>query len=77
MKTKADAKIEAARLAVDSEAENFTEKATEIYDFLTSGISLPDVENTFDPSLLTASLTKLNSVSPTSDESKKPETAEA
>lgn len=77
MKTKADAKIEAARLAVDSEAENFTEKATEIYDFLTSGISLPDVENTFDPSLLTASLTKLNSVSPTSDESKKSETAEA
>lgn len=42
MKTKADAKVEAARLAIDSEAKDFTEKAEKIYRFLTEGINLPD-----------------------------------
>lgn len=49
MKTKLDARLEAARLTIDSEAEDFTKKATEIYDFLVSGIELPDKEELVDP----------------------------
>lgn len=49
MKTKLDARLEAARLTIDSEAEDFTKKATEIYDFLVKGIELPDREEIIDP----------------------------
>lgn len=52
MKTKAEAKVEAARLAVDSEAKDFTEKAEEIYRFLTEGINLPDTEPMIDSTSL-------------------------
>ena len=52
MKTKADAKVEAARLAIDSEAKDFTKKAEEIYKFLTEGINLPDTDSVIDPSSL-------------------------
>lgn len=44
MKTKLDARLEAARLTIDSEAEDFTKKATEIYDFLVKDIELPDAD---------------------------------
>lgn len=78
MKTKADAKIEAARLAIDSEAENFTEKAAEIYSFLTDGIDMPDVEVTFDPSSLVNKYFSANPpLTPASDEEKREETAKA
>lgn len=52
MKTKADAKVEAARLAIDSEAKDFTEKAGEIYRFLIEGINLPDTDSVIDPTSL-------------------------
>lgn len=52
MKTKAEAKVEAARLTIDSEAKNFTEMAQEIYSFLIEGINLPDTEAVMDPSIL-------------------------
>lgn len=52
MKTKAEAKVEAARLAIDSEAEDFTEKAEEIYRFLTEGINFPDTETMIDSTSL-------------------------
>lgn len=45
IKSKIDAKEEAARLALASEAKDFTKKATEIYEFLTSGIDLPDLDD--------------------------------
>ena len=48
MKTKADAKVEAARLAIDSEAKDFTKKAEEIYKFLTEGINLPDTDSVIE-----------------------------
>lgn len=44
MKTKVDLKIEAARMAIDSEAVDFTKKACEIYDFLIEGIDIPEKE---------------------------------
>lgn len=45
IKSKIDAREEAARLALASGAKDFTKKATEIYDFLTKGIKLPDVDD--------------------------------
>lgn len=41
-KSKLEVRHEAARLALASEAKDFTKKATEIYDFITKGIDLPD-----------------------------------
>lgn len=45
IKSKIDAREEAARLALASEAKDFTKKANEIYNFLTGGIELPDTYN--------------------------------
>ena len=47
LKSKIEARHEAARLALAVDPENFTKKATEIYNFFTDGIALPD---TYDES---------------------------
>lgn len=46
-KSKLEVRHEAARLALASEAKDFRTKATEIYEFITEGIDLPD---TYDES---------------------------
>lgn len=52
MKTKVDLKLEAAYMAIDSEAVDFTKKAREIYDFLIEGFDIPekdeDLKNLFE-----------------------------
>lgn len=45
IKSKIDAREEATRLALASGAKDFNKKATEIYEFLTKGIKLPDVDD--------------------------------
>lgn len=45
IKSKIDAREEAARLALASGAKDFNKKATEIYEFLTKGVKLPDVDD--------------------------------
>lgn len=45
MYTKADFKIKAAELAIESGYKNFTSKAEEIYDFLCEGLDIPDNPN--------------------------------
>ncbi len=42
LKSKLDVRHEAARLALASEAKDFTKSASEIYNFITEGIELPD-----------------------------------
>lgn len=50
MKTKLDMRLEAARLAIESGLDiGFTGLAVEIYNFLVSGIELPDKEIEKDP----------------------------
>lgn len=58
IRSKIDAKEEAARLALASEAKDFTKEATKIYKFLIDGLDLPDVDNG------TALLDKIQSILP-------------
>lgn len=58
IRSKIDAKEEAARLALASEAKDFTKEATKIYKFLVDGLDLPDVDNG------TALLDKIQSMLP-------------
>lgn len=66
MKSKIEARVEAARLAVG--AKNFVQRATEIYNFIVDGIDLPDTYNEDDyltklAGMMSAPLATLNTVS--------------
>lgn len=45
IKSKIDAREEAARLALASGAKDFKKEATVIYEFLVNGLDLPDVDD--------------------------------
>ena len=69
-KSKLEVRHEAARLALASEAKDFRTKATEIYEFITEGIDLPDTydEQEAQRALLSAVTRNMPSTFQTADQ---------